>query len=61
MMERIARDFRFAATAAPIGPAMPTALPEKAKNVPVGVDAEGNFYRGNLNAPVKLVEFSDFQ
>ena len=27
----------------------------------VGRDAEGNFYRGDLNAPVKLVDFSDFQ
>lgn len=26
-----------------------------------GVDAEGNFYRGNPNAAVKLVEYSDFQ
>jgi len=25
------------------------------------VDADGNFYRGDPNAPVKLVEFSDFQ
>ena len=30
-------------------------------DVPVGVDADGNFYRGDPNAPVKLVEFSDFQ
>jgi protein-disulfide isomerase len=27
----------------------------------VGRDAEGNFYRGDPNAPVKLVDFSDFQ
>ncbi|MEJ5200394.1 MAG: DsbA family protein [Anaerolineae bacterium] len=49
------------ATAAMIGPTLPTAPAGKARNVPVGVDADGNFYRGNLNAPVKLVEFSDFQ
>jgi protein-disulfide isomerase len=30
-------------------------------NLPAGVDAEGDFYRGDPNAPVKLVEFSDFQ
>ncbi|MCX7671570.1 MAG: hypothetical protein N2439_16060 [Anaerolineae bacterium] len=50
-----------AATAAPIGPVMPTAAAGKARNVPVGVDAEGNFYRGDPKAAVKLVEFSDFQ
>ena len=27
----------------------------------VGVDAEGNFYRGDPNAPIRLVDFSDFQ
>jgi protein-disulfide isomerase len=30
-------------------------------NLPAGVDAEGAFYRGDPNAPVKFVEFSDFQ
>jgi hypothetical protein len=29
--------------------------------MPVGVDADGNFYRGNRNAAVKLIDFSDFQ
>ncbi len=28
---------------------------------PVGVDADGNFYRGDPKAPVKLTDFSDFQ
>ena len=28
---------------------------------PVGVDSDGNFYHGDTKAPVKLVEFSDFQ
>lgn len=27
----------------------------------VGRDADGNFYRGDPNAPVKLVDYSDFQ
>jgi len=31
------------------------------KDVPTGVDGAGNFYRGDPNAPVKLVEWSDFQ
>ena len=31
------------------------------KDIPMGVDAEGNFYRGDPNAPVKLVEWSEFQ
>jgi len=35
--------------------------PAKHLDLPVGVDAAGNFYRGNINAPVKLVEYSDFQ
>jgi len=30
-------------------------------NLPAGVDAEGNFYRGDPKATVKLIEFSDFQ
>ncbi len=29
--------------------------------LPVGVDADGNFYRGDPKAPVKIVDFSDFQ
>ena len=30
-------------------------------NMPMGRDAEGNFYRGDPNAAVKLVDYSDFQ
>jgi hypothetical protein len=30
-------------------------------DLPAGVDAEGNFYLGDPNAPVKMVEWSDFQ
>jgi protein-disulfide isomerase len=37
------------------------AAPATAKDIPVGVDAAGNFYRGDPNAAVKLVEWSDFQ
>ena len=33
----------------------------KRPELPVGVDADGNFYRGDPKAPVKLVDFSDFQ
>ena len=32
-----------------------------ASNLPAGVDGEGNFYRGDPKAAVKLTEFSDFQ
>jgi protein-disulfide isomerase len=35
--------------------------PEKLASLQVGVDADGNFYRGDPNAPIKLVDFSDFQ
>jgi protein-disulfide isomerase len=35
--------------------------PARPSNLPVGVDADGNFYRGDPKAPVKLVDFSDFQ
>ena len=45
-------------TAAPT----PVAIaPEKLASLQVGVDADGNFYRGDPNAPIKLVDFSDFQ
>lgn len=43
----------------------PTPAPSISKaelaSLPVGRDAEGNFYRGDPNAAVKLVDFSDFQ
>lgn len=38
-----------------------TANPAGTKDIPAGVDADGNFYRGDPNAAVKLVEWSDFQ
>ena len=37
------------------------ANPGIAQDIPTGVDADGNFYRGDPNAAVKLVEWSDFQ
>jgi len=45
------------------GPVAPgaAAKPSKVSNLPMGVDADGNFYRGDPKAPVKLTEFSDFQ
>lgn len=33
----------------------------KPLDLPAGVDADGNFYLGDPDAPVKLMEFSDFQ
>ena len=43
-------------------PPTPVAIaPEKLASLQVGVDADGNFYRGDPNAPIKLVDFSDFQ
>ena len=59
-----------AATAAPAQAAPTTGVaaqtpassePIAASNLPAGVDAEGNFYRGDPEATVKLIEFSDFQ
>jgi len=47
--------------AGPVAPTTAAAKPGKAAEVPMGVDADGNFYRGDPKAPVKLVEFSDFQ
>ncbi len=34
---------------------------EKLASLPVGVDGEGNFYRGDPAAPIRLVDFSDYQ
>jgi len=49
------------ATAAPTAARAPTATVGRLSDLPVGVDAAGNFYRGDPNAAVKLVEWSDFQ
>ena len=48
------------ATTAPVQTAAPQA-PAGKLDLPVGVDADGNFYRGDPKAAVKLVEYSDFQ
>ncbi len=51
------------AAPATTAPAQPEAsqAPASELDLPVGVDSDGNFYRGDTKAPVKLVEFSDFQ
>jgi protein-disulfide isomerase len=46
-------------TPAPTSP--PPVSREDLENLPMGVDPEGNFYRGDPKATVKLVDFSDFQ
>ena len=46
---------------APPTPTPVAIAPEKLAKLQVGVDADGNFYRGDPNAPIKLVDFSDFQ
>ncbi|MGQ9490017.1 MAG: thioredoxin domain-containing protein [Anaerolineae bacterium] len=49
-------------TAMPVpSPSAPTQPAGQATDVPMGVDAEGSFYRGNPDATVKIEEFSDFQ
>ena len=48
----------------PAADATPTPVaiaPQKLASLQVGVDADGNFYRGDPNAPIKLIDFSDFQ
>ena len=51
-----------AVTAAPVA-TQPTAIRPAGSKTSLlsGVDADGNFYRGDPKAPVKLVEYSDFQ
>jgi protein-disulfide isomerase len=48
-------------TPAPPTPTPVAIAPEKLASLQVGVDADGNFYRGDPNAPIKLTDFSDFQ
>jgi protein-disulfide isomerase len=48
----------------PAADATPTPVaiaPQKLASLQVGVDADGHFYRGDPNAPIKLTDFSDFQ
>ena len=49
------------APAQPVANAPTAAQPSMKSALPVGVDADGNFYRGDPKAPVKFVDFSDFQ
>jgi hypothetical protein len=48
------------ATSAP-APTEAAPKPSETQNLPAGVDANGNFYRGDPKATIKLIEFSDFQ
>lgn len=50
-----------AAPSAAPATAAATSAPGGSVELQAGVDAEGNFYRGDPNAPVRLVEYSDFQ
>ena len=49
------------APAAPVETAPTDAPAVSAEDIPTGVTAEGYFYRGNPDAPVELVEWSDFE
>jgi protein-disulfide isomerase len=51
------------APAAATQPSATQAAPGESRplDLPAGVDADGNFYLGDPNAPVKMVEWSDFQ
>ncbi len=48
-------------TTAPVAASTAVSATGTGPSLPVGVDADGNFYRGNRNASVKLIDFSDFQ
>ena len=48
-------------TPAPPTPTPVVIAPEKLASLQVGVDEDGNFYRGDPNAPIRLVDFSDYQ
>ena len=39
----------------------PAVVELKSSSLPSGVDADGNFYLGDPKAPIKLLEYSDFQ
>jgi protein-disulfide isomerase len=55
-IEQAIKDLQAPPTPTPVAIA-----PEKLASLQVGVDSDGNFYRGDPNAPIKLVDFSDFQ
>ena len=61
-----------ATATAPAAPTVEAAAPADASagnpsdvpapsDLPTGVDSDGNFYRGDVNAAIKLIEYSDFQ
>jgi len=62
--EKVIQDLQKPQAAAPSAASQPTPAPvaaAKRPDLPVGVDADGNFYRGDPKAPIKLMDFSDFQ
>ncbi|MDQ1301168.1 MAG: Disulfide bond formation protein [Chloroflexota bacterium] len=62
--EKAIQDVQKPQAAAPTAAAQPTPAPvaaAKRLELPVGVDADGNFYRGDPKAAIKLIDFSDFQ
>lgn len=57
--EKAIQDIQVPPTPVPTQP--PPVSQSQLASLETGVDAEGNFYRGNPNAPIRLVDFSDFQ
>lgn len=57
--EQAVKDISVPPTPTPTPP--PSISKAELASLPVGRDADGNFYRGDLNAAIKLVDFSDFQ
>ncbi len=57
--EQAIKDISVPPTPTPTPP--PSISKTELASLPVGRDAEGNFYRGDPNAAVKLVDYSDFQ
>ena len=64
-LEKTIQDIQKPQSAAPSAasnPPTPAAVAvAKRADMPMGVDANGNFYRGDPKAPIKIVDFSDFQ
>jgi protein-disulfide isomerase len=57
--EKAIQDIQLPPTPVPTQP--PPVSQSQLASLETGVDAEGNFYRGDPNAPIRLVDFSDFQ